>query len=284
VLVAGRDWTFDFENGSSLLHGSWWYSYRDAWHLSHEQAYGVPDGSATAWKCGSDVGVEYPPHLDAVLELPLPSTIEPGTALTFAHRYGLEARDATFAWDGARIEAQIGAGPWTPLEPDAGYSHQFLSNSNPFQSGTPCWSGASGGWREERVDLSDLAPGPARLRFRMLADEWVGGEGWFVDHVRIDVPGGVSGVDATVAPRTAPWPNPARGTLAWRLPALPAGADVTWTLHDLAGRQVVTLWRGTATPGLEIRGSTAAWPAGLYFARLTANGRTLATARVVLVR
>jgi hypothetical protein len=286
MLRAGRDWTFDFENGAAAFaHGPWWYSYRDAWHLSHEESFPEPEGPGTAWKCGADGGIEYPPHLDAVLELPWLPAVEPGTALRFAHRYGLEARDPTFAWDGARIEAQVGAGPWVPLVPDDGYSHQFLSNSNPFQSGSPCWSGSSGGWRDVRVDLSGLAPGPARVRFRMLADERVGGEGWFVDHVRVDLPGDVAGAGLPLAHAPgAPWPNPARGTLSCRLPVLPAGAEVVWTLVDLAGRRVATLWRGRGATALEISGSTGGVPAGLYFTRLAAGGRTLATARVALVR
>ncbi len=84
------------------------------------------------------------------------------------------------------------------------------------------------------------------------------------------------------------WPNPGRSRLAFAGTA-PAGAAVTLTVHDLAGRRVATpalsfdgLGRFAATwDGRDGAGREA--PAGVYLLRLTAGGRST-TRRVVLAR
>ncbi len=83
-------------------------------------------------------------------------------------------------------------------------------------------------------------------------------------------------------------PNPARGACTLRF-GLPAAAEASLDLYDLAGRRVRALRSGWAPPGpSSVRWDGAddrgrALPAGVYFARLEAGGRTR-TARVLLVR
>jgi hypothetical protein len=173
------------------------------------------------------------------------------------------------------------------LAPLAGYSHVYLINSNPFQRDTPCWSGESNGWRGESVDLSTYAPGPVRVRFRMLADEFLGGLGWFVDRVRVTYPGSPTAVpitDAGVA-LGLPRPNPAHGALRQSV-GLAREAAGEWALYDLAGRRVALLWRGTIPPGGHELSATvpAALPNGLYFTRLALDGREGRADRVAVIR
>ncbi len=281
-----RDRLHDFENGADgFFHLPYWWSYRDAWGFSTEDA--SPPGG-TSWKCGAPGGV-YPPHLDAVLYSPLLNDVVPGTRLRFDHRYALEQANATRAWDGARVEVSVNNGPWLVATPAAGYTHTFILGGDPFETGTPCWSGVSNGWRTETVDLGAFGAGPLRFRFRMLTDDFYGLDGWFVDHVRVLYPDGEALDVEPSAPRAAvgaPWPNPARDRLRLSL-ALGAGVrDLDWALYDVQGRRVASLWRGPAPAGA--RELAAAIPArvaaGLYFARLIADGRTLAHARVVRVR
>jgi len=284
ALRVGRDWNLDFENGAGgLTRAPFWFSYRDAWHLT--QVSSSPPGG-TAWLCGSD-STDYPVHLDANLYLPNLLDLVPGTHLRFDHRYGLEQANDFYAWDGARLEISVANGPWQVLTPVAGYSHLFYLNSNPFQRNTPCWSGESNGWRGESVDLSAYAPGPVRVRFRMLADDFQGGLGWFVDHVRVTYPGAT-----TAAPDAAlhaaiglPRPNPVRGALRQSV-ALARAARGDWALFDLAGRRVVTLWRGRVPAGgLELSATVPATiPNGLYFTRLALDGREERTDRVAVIR
>ena len=283
TLLVGRNWLNDFENGAErYLHTPGRYSYRDAWHLAQEQS--SPPGG-TAWKCGAGGEGAYPPHLDSSLLLPTLTDLVPGTLLLFDHAYDLEQADASTAWDGARLEGVIGGSGWQVMTPAAGYTHTYLSNSSPFERGTACWSGHSGGWRTEIVDLTALAPGPAVVRFHMLADDYIGFGGWYVDHVRILYPG-TAGVPSATGPLTIsrPWPNPARSELRLSV-SLSRETRGEWSLYDVSGRRVADLWKGVAGPGgFEMRGSLARLPAGLYFSRLMLDGREAATARIALVR
>jgi hypothetical protein len=225
-------------------------------------------------------------HVDANLYLPVMQTVEPGTMLRFEHRFDLETAFGPYAWDGVRVEGKLVSGPWFPLTPQTPYTHRFWSNSAPFQRDTPAWSGTSGGWRSEVVDLSSLGPGPARVRFRMLADDFAGFDGWIVDAIRVDFPGDVTAVAAPAAAGTiAPWPNPAAGRLHVQL-SLPRAGAVEWALFDLAGRRVATLTNGTFAAGrvsLE-----AALPGqlrpGLYLARLRGAGLPERVDRIAIVR
>jgi hypothetical protein len=285
TLRVGLDWVNDFENGSDgWYHMSYLFSFRDAWQVSGEQS---SPGGGVSWKCGSPDGEAYPPHLDACLYSPLVYGIVPGTKLYFDHRYALEQADAYYAWDGARVEAQVGSGPWQVLEPQPGYTHEVAGNGGPLGPLTPCWSGDSGGWRTESVDLSALAPGPARLRFRMGTDDFLGDGGWFVDRIRVDFPETPTSVApiASAPSVAAPWPNPTRGML--RLSAvLPRSASAEWSLYDLAGRRVATLWKGTVPAGgYELAAELPrAMPSGLYFAHLALDGRAAASHRVIVLR
>lgn len=284
TLVVLRDWFSDFENGpEGFFSAPQWYSYRDAWHLTDEDA--SPAGG-TSWKCGAWGPGDYAPHLDSNLYSPVLDSLPSGTVLRFDHRYDLEQSDSVFAFDGARVEGQVSGGSWQILTPTLAYGHQFASNSNPFQMGAPCWSGHSGGWRTETVDLTPLAPGPARIRFRMLADDFIGDQGWFVDRVRIQFPGEPTAA-GPASPRLAigrPWPNPARGVLRLSL-TLAAEARAEWALVDIAGRRACALWSGTVPRGgFELAARLPALAPGLYFARLKLDGRVAATHRVAIVR
>uniref|UniRef100_A0A832ML88 T9SS type A sorting domain-containing protein n=1 Tax=Eiseniibacteriota bacterium TaxID=2212470 RepID=A0A832ML88_UNCEI len=285
TLRVGRDWTHDVENGADgWFHAPYWYSYRDAWHTSPRWA-SAPGG--TSWRCGSTDGTPYPPHLDANLYSPLIAELPPGTLLRFDHRYELEAAGPGRAWDGARVEVQVANGPWQIAMPAAGYTHGFVLNTNPFQRDTPCWSGTSG-FRSEVVDLTPFSPGPARIRFRMLADDYLGLDGWHVDRVRLSFPDGP--LVAAPAPRDgpvvgAPRPNPAAHVVGTTI-ALTAAAQVVWALFDVQGRRVATLWDGPLAPGARDLEAwlPAALPAGLYFSRVALDGRPAAIHRLALVR
>ena len=284
TLAVELDWTDDFENGpAGWTHSLYWYSYRDAWHLTQEAS--SPSGG-TAWKCGADAPLPYPPHLDANLYTPVLSGIVSGTTLGFDQRYELEEAGGVWAWDGARLEISVNGGAYQVLTPQGGYPRAFYSNSNPFQRGTPCWSGSSGGWHAVSADLSPYAPGPVRIRFRMLADSFLGLDGWLVDKVRVTSPGGALDVPLLTAGSSIgrAWPNPARDALRLSL-VLPRAAEVEWSLYDVAGRRVAMLWKGNATPGAsELRTALPRLGAGLYFARLTLDGREAASQRIAIIR
>jgi hypothetical protein len=286
TLVVGKDWFDDFENGTyGYFGGATLPTFRDPWHPTQETS--SPAGG-TAMKCGAvEAGGIYPPHVDAYIQGPTVHDIVPGTKLMLDHRYDLEQRDSVFAWDGARVEV-LTSSNLEPLIPLGGYSHIVRSNANSLRAGTPCWSGNSGGWRTETFDLTAYAPGPISFRMRMATDNLFGGEGWFVDRIRLVYPPPPTGAELPGSAIRAgvPWPNPARGEALHLDLATGESADVEWALFDLAGRRVARLWQGRVEAGgFRLIGRLPDRLAnGIYFARVLMGGRTLRTTRVAVMR
>ena len=106
------------------------------------------------------------------------------------------------------------------------------------------------------------------------------------------LPSGTTAVTGPALPREVflapPAPNPAHGVTALRF-GLPRAAHVELALYDQQGRRMRSLLAGTLPAGER----TLAWdgcdesgralPAGLYFARLVVEGRTLVS-RLAVIR
>lgn len=284
TLRVTHDWVEDFENTSNWFRQNVSFAWRESWALDTLRSN--PTGGA-AWHSGRHDGAAYDPRTDAALYLPWIYNPGAGVTLSFDEWHDLESYDATRAWDAARLEVLLGS-TWTAVEPTPGYSHVMAGGGMPFARSSACWSGTSSAWTTRTLDLSAYAPGPAKLRLRMVADDFVGGGGWWIDRVRVHWPdealAGVTPRDAGLA-CGAPWPSPTRGEL--RLPlTLPRASRVRWTLHDVQGRVIATLYDGAAESGrLELASrAPAATAPGLYFSRVSVDGHMLGTSRVVLLR
>jgi hypothetical protein len=285
TLRVGHDVVDDFWNPSSYTHTIVRFNRRDEWRQTEITA--APAGSG-AWHCGND-SLPYGPYQDAVLTSGVVFDIVPGCELRFMHRYDLESAPGNQAFDGARVEVSVANGAWVPATPVNDYTHTIATNDQGLPQGAPCWSGQRLDWHEERVDLSPYAPGPLRVRFRMSSDLFVGAGGWWVDDVRFHFPDqpttGVPNPAAAAVELGPLSPNPATGPLVQSL-RLPRSADVEWSLFDLAGRRVATLWHGVVPAGShELSGALPrSLAGGLYFSRVGVNGRTLPAQRVAVLR
>ncbi len=285
TLRVGHDWVDDFWNPSPWLHSNIRYNRRDEWHVVEDAA--SPSGSG-AWHCGLE-GLPYGPYQDAALSSGLVYDIVPGCRLSFMHRYDLEDAPGGMAFDGARVEVLGPSGVWGPATPVTDYTHIMAVSDQGLPQNAPCWSGRQDTWREEQIDLSPWAPGPVRVRFRMSTDLFLGRGGWWIDQVRFHFPDQavteVGAPHARAVELGALWPNPARGLLRQAL-RLPVAADVDWSLHDVAGRRVATLWHGTLVPGEhELEGvAPRTLAGGLYFASVRVNGHALPARRIAIVR
>ena len=82
-------------------------------------------------------------------------------------------------------------------------------------------------------------------------------------------------------------PNPARGVCTLRF-VLPTDGEAAFTLHDPAGRVVLARNLGHLNAGVGVSELTAQETAvlapGLYFVRLTLDGRHVGTARLIVAR
>jgi len=284
TLHVGYDHVDGFWGTSPWTHGIVRFNRRDEWHTVENAAF--PSGSG-AWTCGLEA-IPYGPYQDAALTSGSVPGIVPGCFLTFMHHFDLEQGSADAAYDGVRVEVQVGAGAWNVATPESGYTHTMVESDQGFPLDSPCWSGQRDDWHEERIDLSPYAPGPVRVRFRMSTDLFVGRGGWWVDAVRFHFPqqGTTDAGPPVAALSLGPcWPNPASSSLRQSL-RLPHAARVEWSLFDLAGRRVAALHDGALAPGphelaADLPRSLAG---GLYFSRVLVDSRSLGTRRVAIVR
>jgi uncharacterized repeat protein (TIGR01451 family) len=114
---------------------------------------------------------------EANLTLAIPVGLDQNSVLRFNHLYDTEA-----TWDGGLVLISTDNGAsWTDLGPNMitnGY------NSTIFQA-FPGFSGNSNGYISTTVDLSPYAFNSVLINFRMICDQFVGGNGWFIDDVEL---------------------------------------------------------------------------------------------------
>lgn len=110
-----------------------------------------------AWHLGDAERRTYPDDADATLQLSDVDLTQASLArLALTHRYDLEK-----GFDGARLEARRGDGPWAPLQPRGGYTGT-LHGANPMVPGNdptlvvPAWTGDSNGWTVDEFDLAQI--------------------------------------------------------------------------------------------------------------------------------
>ena len=96
------------------------------------------------------------------------------------------------------------------------------------------------------------------------------------------LPTGLDGDPAATLASLQAWPNPFSGVVSFSVDLRP-GAVAELVVHDVLGRRVATVFRGPVRRSHEIRWNPSSLPAGLYFAALRSEGRTV-TASLVLQR
>jgi bacillopeptidase F (M6 metalloprotease family) len=84
-------------------------------------------------------------------------------------------------WDRAYVAVSQDEGiSWTALQ------GRFTSSDDPVgNSFGPSYTGRSGGWREEEIDLSSFAGGEILVRFNLVNDESVNSTGWCIDDIEV---------------------------------------------------------------------------------------------------
>jgi Zn-dependent metalloprotease len=197
----------DFESGGAnwatgTLVGS------NAWFLGD---FFATSGTDSLWGDDSvyDFGVlGNDSFVRMAMDVALPGGSQP--YLHFNHAFGFEDPD----WDGGWLEYSTnGGGSWTDAGSlqDSGVDYNSTISSgwdNP-NAGHAAFVSDSHGYVSSRYDLSSLAGGNVRFRFRMSVDSLFNDLGWFVDDVRIftcvipapSVPSNVQASDGTYGSR-----------------------------------------------------------------------------------
>jgi hypothetical protein len=130
----------------------------DLWHLTDQESHSL----TSSWHAGWDSLDEYPKNVDASLTSQN-ITLLSGSTLDFWHRYDLE--------DGE----------------DFGYVEMYDDTNWTYLNAS--YTGSSDGWVRESFDLSGWPNGAViKIRFRLISDEQICGEGWFIDDVSVGPP------------------------------------------------------------------------------------------------
>jgi Zn-dependent metalloprotease len=164
------NWTFGFVGGTSR------------WALASGYA---TSGTQMLW--GDDSNVASDSFAAMILNVALPAGPQP--YLRFTHAFGFEDPD----YDGGWLEYSTNSGgSWTDAGAlfDDGLNYNgtintVIGNGDNLHTGRSAFVGDSHGYVSSRYDLSSLAGGNVRVRFRMSTDSVFSDLGWLVDDVRI---------------------------------------------------------------------------------------------------
>lgn len=164
----GIDFFDNIESGG----GNWLTSSTSSnqWAIQSNTTY---SGSAS-W-----FAQDYNTTQDQFLDLDMDIMPTATSTLSFWHSYNTESN-----WDGGVVQYSTDNGSnWNDLGDyfiQNGYNGRIDNNSN-----TPAFSGNSSGFIESIIDLGALQGSTIRIRFWMSCDVTIGGEGWYIDDVRI---------------------------------------------------------------------------------------------------
>jgi hypothetical protein len=233
----------------------------------------------------------YNDATSSVLRLSAPVRVPAGAStaeLAFWTRWEIET-----LWDFAQVEVSTDGGTsWSALagrhtRPGSGYGAQT--------EGAPGYDGRQTAWVEERMDLTPFIGDSVLTRFVLRSDEYLTMDGWYVDDVSVRAYGsGLSYVGDVVRRPLSfglgqNFPNPFNPvtvieyTVGERVP-MDEQRRVLLVVHDLLGREVMTLVDGEQKPGTHrVAFDGAGLSSGVYFYTLRA-GSFVATRRLILVR
>ena len=160
------------------------------------QTYYVADGNMSA------VGPDPDGVSDHSLQSPGPGLLLPaGARLMFDHAFSFDA-----GFDGGVVEYSTNDGAtWLDAGAlmDAGlaYDNAIIEGSgNPLANRPAFTQFGSFGYQKTRLDLASLAGQTVRFRFRVGTDSIIGGNGWFVDNVRVYTCTAAAGAPAITVP------------------------------------------------------------------------------------
>ncbi len=192
--------------------------------------------------------------------------------------------DIEAGYDYAQVQASVpGSNVWRPL--CGKYTKPGSGNQDVNQ---PVYDGNSNGWVLEEIDLGDYVGDSIRLRFRLVSDNFVEGDGFYFDDLKVltiaeDTTGDSTTAVMPVAIQST-WllyPNPAQDKVV--VAFAPAQTHGQILVTDLLGAQVAALpiTKGQSEAMLQ----TAQLPVGVYLVRYeVGNGQVGQVRKLVISR
>lgn len=174
------------------------------------------------------------------------------TSADFAYLRFKAKWDIERAYDYAQVAASTDGQNWIPL--CGKYTHPGSINQDLDQ---PIYDGTQDGWVDEEINLNDYTGQQLYLRFTLVSDQGVTGNGIFIDNLTVDA----INIEEPNSVKENPlqsvklYPNPATDRLFVTL-----NSAYTYTVCNVVGQAIVS---GSNTGGEAI--STAGLSKGMYF-------------------
>lgn len=154
----------------------------------------------------------------------------------------------------------------------------------------PAYTGNRGRWVQESINLAPYLDRQIRVRFLLITDSGLRGDGFYFDDFRIvdyrdttvtDVRGSTERPFAFTLEQN--YPNPFNPVTTIRF-SIETPGPTKLAVYDLLGREIVVIVNGELEPGHHVATFDAGnGAAGVYFARLASRG-LVATRKLLLVK
>jgi hypothetical protein len=267
----------DYQNWSTAQLNS---QFVDQWHRS--SARNNTPGGNWSMKFGGQGSAQYAASAHGALISP-EIAIAHNSTLKFWHWMDAEDHDdyQNQAWDGGFVQMSVNGGSWNNIAPVGGYPKIIYNNpASPLSAGTPVYSG-SFSWTEAVFNLGKVS-GIAQFRFVFGSDSYVGGEGWYIDDVRVEADP-TSNSDDVLLPAQVTlqqnYPNPFNPNTNIAF-FMPKAGKVQLSIYNLKGQLVKDLVNQEvpaghsvfAWDGRDYRGTPVA--SGIYSYRLHSENYT----------
>ncbi len=212
--------------------------FTNQWHRSNYRNY--TNNGSYSMKFGGPGSSTYSSSGYGALISPV-QNVSPGSQLRFYHWMQAENHEsnASYAWDGGMVQMKLNNGSWTQITPVGNYPYRIYNNTaSPFSANTNVYSG-SFDWTEAVFDLGNVS-GTAQFRWVFGSDGYVGGEGWYVDDVRI-TGNSTASEDLVLVPDTMQlfenYPNPFNPSTNIRF-SIPSPMHVALEVFNVKGQLV----------------------------------------------
>ncbi len=194
----------------------------------------------------------------------------PYAQLSFWARWNIES-----GYDYVQLQARKeGTTNWVPLE-----GKYTKSGSENQDQGKPLYDGISD-WVKEEIDLSDYAGESIKLRFRLISDVFVTGEGFYFDDIQlvvIDEETSLNELGHAGKLHAQISPNPANLQTVIQFGSLHNGLNLS--IIDMQGKVV---YQNLVPAGTrEIQLDLNSWNKGVYIVNLT-NGNDLKQLKLIV--
>ena len=149
----------------------------------------------------------------------------------------------------------------------------------------PLWDGIQNDWVEESVDLADYLGGPLHVRFRLISDAIVGGDGFYIDDMVIRAEGDIVStfeIDTDDFVISQNRPNPATDYTLIELDNISNLQNANLVIHNAVGQEVYHAPVASDLQTLNL--NTSNWNSGVYFYRVVADEMVTKTLRMEVVR